>query len=48
MTGQLSTIIDETKIIRSDTAPIVQALIAASCARASMRFLDFFATQIRK
>jgi len=46
MTTELPAVIDRTEIIAGDAAPMVPSLIAASGARASMRFLEFFAAQI--
>ena len=47
MTEQLPAIIDRTEIIGADHARIVPALIAAAGERASLRFLEFFAANIR-
>jgi site-specific recombinase XerD len=47
MNEQLPAIIDRTKIIGDARAPLVPALIAASGERASLRFLEFFAANIR-
>src|ERR1700712_5736948 len=47
MTGQHLAIIDRTKIIGDTRLHIVPALIAASGERAGLRFLEFFASNIR-
>jgi site-specific recombinase XerD len=47
MSEQLPVIADRTKIIGDDHVHIVPALIAAAGARASLRFLEFFASNIR-
>src|SRR5271165_117844 len=47
MTDQLPAIIDQVKIVAGDAAQVVPALIAASGERASLRFLEFFASTIR-
>ena len=47
MTAQLPAIIDRTRIVGDVRAPIVPALIAAAGERASLRFLEFFAANIR-
>jgi site-specific recombinase XerC len=47
MTEQVLTVIDHTEIIGADYAPIMPALIAAAGDRASLRFLEFFAANIR-
>ena len=47
MTEQLPAIIDRTEIIGADHARVVPALIAAAGDRASLRFLEFFAANIR-
>jgi hypothetical protein len=47
MTAQLPTIIDRTGTIARDRAHVVPALIAAAGERASLRFLEFLAANIR-
>jgi site-specific recombinase XerD len=47
MTAQLPAIVDRAQIITDDRAHIVPALIAAAGAKASTRFLEFFAANIR-
>jgi site-specific recombinase XerD len=47
MTEQVPAIIDHTEIIGADYASIVPALIAAAGDRASYRFVEFFAANIR-
>src|ERR1700719_4477421 len=47
VTEQLPAIIDRTEIIGDARAHVVPALIAAAGERASLRFLEFFAGQIR-
>jgi site-specific recombinase XerC len=47
MSEQLPAIIDRTKTIGDARAPIVPALIAVAGERASLRFLEFFAENIR-
>jgi hypothetical protein len=44
---QLPGIIGPAKIIRADHSPVLPALVAAAGERASMRFLEFFAANIR-
>jgi hypothetical protein len=47
MSEQLATVIDRTGIIGDIRAHVVPALIAAAGERASLRFLEFFAANIR-
>jgi hypothetical protein len=47
MTEQLPAIIERTEIIGDAPAPVVPALIATAGERASLRFLEFFAANIR-
>ena len=47
MSEQLPAIIDRTEIIGDARAHVVPALIAAAGERASLRFLEFFAANIR-
>src|ERR1700722_1570821 len=47
MTQQLPAIIDRTGKIAADRAHVVPALIAAAGERATLRFLEFFAANIR-
>src|SRR5450755_4073961 len=47
MSEQLPAILDRTKIIGDARAHFVPALIAAAGERASLRFLEFFAANIR-
>ena len=47
MSEQLPVIVDRIEIIGDDQVHIVPALIAAAGARASLRFLEFFASNIR-
>jgi hypothetical protein len=47
MSEQLPTVNDRTKIIGDARAPVVPALIAVVGERASLRFLEFFAANIR-
>jgi hypothetical protein len=47
MSERLPAVIERTKNIGDARAPIVPALIAAAGERASLRFLEFFAANIR-
>ncbi len=47
MTGKLPAIIDRTAIVADNSTHVVPALIAAAGERASLRFLEFFAANIR-
>ena len=47
MTEQLPAVIDRTKVVTGEVMHVVPALTAASGARASTRFLEFFAANIR-